>query len=443
MSTPGASSPGTHAGAAALPSHGIPQNHGWAQLRHFAIGAVKFFWGVFFCQSIVGAILVAGWAQRAAQRAALRHWWQRSPLSHQPFEGFVQEAGELAGHAHWPNWFFRHTRAKTAPAPQGWDRAGALVTSVRSNFWLGLQAVLCTSLLLAPPGLLWWFGWDYGWNISYYKSYEQFAIGLGLSGIGIVLFVAAMFYVPMAQARQSVSGQWRAFFDFDLVWRIVRRQRVRCIGLAMACAVCALPFHALKVAPMYLSNRESGLDFPTEAAAYQYLRNYYWAMAAAGFPLFVMLRVWAARIYAGGIVALHQEQRLSVDELSAVEREVLGRLQMLRSAPAPQRHWFARLVAWALSRAGRLVTAVILISVWLGFVAQIYVGEFLNYHEWGRGWINQPLLQLPLFNYMPIASGDPGRDLGMAVAVLAVAVAGRAFIGFLQRLHRVARPPAD
>ena len=46
------------------------------------------------------------------------------------------------------------------------------------------------------------------------------------------------------------------------------------------------------------------------------------------------------------------------------------------------------------------VGAVILVLIWFSFVAQIYITQFLNYHS-GAGWMNQPLIQLPWFRYLP------------------------------------------
>ena len=410
-----------------------------SKLWRAIVCVVKILWGAFFCKSIAGALLVIGWAQRAAQRAALKHWWQRSPAAQQPFETFLRSEEELSGHLHWPNWFLRQS-FRPRESRSAWDFLRALATSLRANFWLGVQGVFCTAVLLLPSGLLWWFGWDYGWNISYYKSYEQFAIGTGMAAIGIVLFVVAMFYVPMAQARQAVTGQWRTFFQFHLVWRIVQQQWVRCIGLAMLCGLCAVPINALKVAPMYLAGRGAEPEFASEAAAYAYLNSYYFWMALVGFPLFVLLRLVSARIYAAGILALVRENKVGLDELAPIERTALERLQMLRGAPSVQRHWLARLMLWALTRAGRFFTGGFLVLVWLGCVAQMYISEFLHYHEWGRGWINQPLLQLPLFNYMPIASGEPGKDLGQATFILLTALLGSKLIGLYQRAKSHAAP---
>ena len=40
--------------------------------------------------------------------------------------------------------------------------------------------------------------------------------------------------------------------------------------------------------------------------------------------------------------------------------------------------------------------------VWFTFVSQIYIAQFLNHHP-VVGWLNQPLVQLPSFHYIPDA----------------------------------------
>jgi hypothetical protein len=43
-------------------------------------------------------------------------------------------------------------------------------------------------------------------------------------------------------------------------------------------------------------------------------------------------------------------------------------------------------------------------ALWFAFVAQIFVSEFFNYHP-VVGWLNQPLVHLPWFRYIPAGLG--------------------------------------
>ena len=84
---------------------------------------------------------------------------------------------------------------------------------------LGLFA---TFLLSGWGGLLMAFSWEYGWNASFDKAHEVGRVGALTGWAGVALFVAAMVYVPMAQVHQAVTGDFRAFFEFRFVWRLIR-----------------------------------------------------------------------------------------------------------------------------------------------------------------------------------------------------------------------------
>jgi hypothetical protein len=58
-------------------------------------------------------------------------------------------------------------------------------------------------------------------------------------------------------------------------------------------------------------------------------------------------------------------------------------------------------VASLTARSGAVALAALL---WLAFVAQIFVSEFLHYHPF-VGWLNQPLVLLPWFHYVPPGLG--------------------------------------
>src|SRR5262249_60198130 len=63
------------------------------RLQRALVFAVKFWWGMLFCQGLLGSILVVGWSYRLAQRTALRFWFLRSPRP----QGRVGFGGVLGG----------------------------------------------------------------------------------------------------------------------------------------------------------------------------------------------------------------------------------------------------------------------------------------------------------------------------------------------------------
>ena len=63
--------------------------------------------------------------------------------------------------------------------------------------------------------------------------------------------------------------------------------------------------------------------------------------------------------------------------------------------------WSVKALAWLATRTGRITAGVATFLVWLLFVFNVMTVEFLHFHVGGRGWWNQPLIQLPWFDYTP------------------------------------------
>jgi len=377
-----------------------------------------------------------GWSYRLAQRFALKYWWSRSLQtdSHATFAEFLRGSDQTKPHRHWPNWFLAQNFSE-AVRPQDGAAAGeaalrwlrAFTQGLWANFWIGLRAIAATWVLTLPACFFWWFGWYDGWNNSFNKGYEQAAVGPLVSWLGILLFIAAMFYVPLAQARQAVTGDWRAFFHFRLVWTLARQRWVSCVGLALLYSLLALPLNILKTGPMFWPQKHPLLQHATDAQILKLLGGYFFWSALAMLPAYVLLRVLAARIYAAGVLSLIQTERLRTAALTAYDRENPARLGWLRGQRLPQRHALVRFLAWTGSRLGRIAGGVALFVIWFSFVAQIYIAQFFSYHG-GLGWLNQPLVQLPWFHYVPSRLKNPAQEiflvlLAWLIALLASSVA--------------------
>jgi hypothetical protein len=378
---------------------------------------VKYAIGVLLLQSLLGAVLVVGWVQRLGQRAALKAWWSWSERrwNGQSFLSFLAEHADLREHLRWPNWLVAQEFHGGAGV---WERAGALTRSLRRNFWLGLQGVFNTAVCVGPALLCWWFGWYDGWNNSFNKGYEQYAVGMIISWIGIALFIAAMFYVPLAQARQAVTGRWRTFYDFRLVWTLVRQRWLSSAGLALLYALFAIPLNVMKTAPAFWSQSFPESKVLTPAEITGALGYYYLWCGVLVLPLFILLRVLAAKIYAAGILHGVRQGRIVPARLAENERLALERLDLAHARPRPQSHLLLRAAAWAATRAGRVVSGFALVALWFAFVAQNFIVEFLNYHT-ALGFVNQPLVLAPWFKYVPASLSNPaGEFAGLALVVL-------------------------
>ena len=238
---------------------------------------------------------------------------------------------------------------------------GELGDTFRERVWqrvkLGVAGWLTISSLTLLPGILWAGAWWAGWDNSFNKGYEQASVGPLVGVAGVVLFLALMPYLQIAQARHAETLDWRCVYRF--------RENLR-IWIGAPFAAALLPI----------------------------------AYGAVGFVLFLLFSLPA--------FLPHMAQHVDITEPQVAERikawyaagglAFLGGLFMVK-----------RLTAWvykkAQLRAGqvsrwRLLMYPIVALMWFAVVAEIFIGQFLNYHG-NVGWLNQPLMQLPFVNRMP------------------------------------------
>ena len=410
--------------APSVPSHRALATTAWKTV----VLVWKYFVGALFCQSILGSVVIVGWTYRLSQRVALRYWWARSERK-QPATRLADHLAQhdpAHEHLHWPNWLsaqnFRASTRRHAGASipsHVWQVIKASLRSLGLNVKIGLQGIFNTWVLTMPACILWLFSWYDGWNNSFSKGYEQAVVGPGVGVLGIILFIAAMMYVPLAQARQAVTGDWRSFYNFSFVWRLVRRHWLGCLILAGLTSLFFLPLIIMKTAPQFVGN-DAKLANMTDKQVVQFLNGYFFACAFLVFPLFVALRVLAARIYARGILLGVQTGEIPVTDLAPRERLELQRLNLIQVNPPRSRH--------VLLRVARSTTSLVLFGagiwatafLWFTFVAQLYISEFFSYHGM-IGWLNQPLIQLPWFRYVPAHAQNPAGEFFLTLLILSLA----------------------
>jgi len=367
--------------------------------------------GGILCQYALLSIVAVGWCYRLMRRVALREWWRLSPSESKgdSFLAFARDDTRALACARRPNWILapfelrvQHLHRREGRSLQSHLRriTRTAIGSLLANAKLGVQAILNTWVVTLPGCVLWLFGWYSGWDNSFNKGYEQFWVGVTTGWIGIALFITAMLYVPIAQARQAATGDWRTFYQFRVIRTLVTRRWLGCAVLAGLYAALAVPITVARVLPMFFDKMfPQTLDMP-DAELVQFLHNYGFWCAMLGFALFVVLRVVAARIYARSLADTVRDDLLAVRDLHAIERHFLKRLQLDTPAERADHHVIVRALGWTGSRAVRIVGATATVLLWLAFVVQIFAAEFLNYHPI-VGWLNQPLVQLPVSSYIP------------------------------------------
>ena len=452
-------------GLAKSPVH--PQKRlGPSRLNEILFAPIKLFVGMALCQSILGSLAVLGWTYRFMQRAVLKRWWRvadqrqaaqrfadfvtedSSARPHwswllklwwrlvdqhraaQRFAGFVASDSQTCEHLHWPNWFlaqnFREA-AKRSPDSSFGKYVLTLVQNVLVSFWtnvrIGVQGIFNTWVLTLPGGILWLFAWFAGWNNSFNKGYEQAWIGPATGFAGILLFIGAMLYVPLAQARQAVTGDWRRFYDFRLVWTLIRRHWRACLGLALLYSLCSIPIVVLIVLPSSFQQISPALNDVTTDDVQTIvwtLRRYFFWSALVALPAFVLVRFVAARIYGSAVLKAVQSGGIAEDVLAESEWQALHRLGLLQIQPARQRHPVVRAIAWAATRAGRITFGIATSLIWFTFVSQVFIAQFFSYHTGPTLWLNNPLVQLPWLLHLPAWLRNPWSEIALVALLVFV-----------------------
>jgi hypothetical protein len=375
----------------------------------------RIFVGGLLCFNLFTSVLVIGWLYRWMQGRVLRGWWRQSRLrAVESFEEFCASLDASAPVSR-PGWFWQERiRARLLrPLASGKDPSGfhillRLLRAPWHSLWLnlkiGIQGLLCTYLLTGVGCSIMLFSWEFGWLNSFNKGYEQAPIGPLTGLLGIFLFIAAMFYVPMAQVHQAVTGDMRAFFDVRFVWRLIRARLSAYVTLAGLLLFASLPLEVLKTAPVFFDGFIPSWTEATDAEVHSKLQYYFLGCC---YFFFLTLLVWhllAARIYRSAVMKVLERGWVSDDDLHPVLARWLDRLE-LRPVPTVETAG----IPYVVRSSGRLVYRrflyVVLFSIWFGFVAKTYVGEFLNYHP-VTGFLNHPLVQLPYFNYVPQQSSQ-------------------------------------
>jgi hypothetical protein len=385
------------------------------RLLRIPVAIRKLCFGALFGTSFVLSFLVVGWAQRVARREVAKSWWKRARRSNigPSFADFAAGAERTRGLVHWPDWFLgpSQPRLDARSNPSRLPRwSHRFLGSFVNNAKFGVQSTFNTFVLLLPGTGLWAIGWFFGWQISFDKVYEHFAVGRSLFIAGTLWFCAAMFYVPLAQARQASTGDWRAFYQFGLVARCARKVWLQNCGLALLALALSIPAMILKTAPTFWPQMSEALRDLPPAQQLQRIESYFLLVAFYGVPAFVYFRMVAARVYARAVVLALHSGAIGPDQLSDDELDSLNRLGLLQPRASSPRHWISRFLRSLSTRAGRIVAGLATFLIWLLFVFNIMTHEFFNHHAGGRGWLNQPTLELPWFDYTPNALREAAKN---------------------------------
>lgn len=248
-------------------------------------------------------------------------------------------------------------------------RLGGLAANVRS----GLSATWSVALATMPFAALWSLSWWAGWQNSFGKGYEQSWVGPTLGLVGVAVFCVTMIWLPMALAHQAVEERALSLFDWQRVRSAVRASGWGYVALALATVVLAMPLFASRGLVVFASGLVPGFDSMTAEEVASLAAWIALAKAGYAFATLVILRQWAARLYAAAVLCA----------LNGPDRALWSNSPLAQGRSTGQRSW--SLTHW--------IRLILLPVIWFGLVVQIFVGQFLN-HDW-LVWLNHPLIFLP------------------------------------------------
>ena len=363
--------------------------------RHWVWGLWKWLLGALSCQGALVAVVGAGWACRVAGRSAVKAWWKGQAAPGDRFRGAARVNPFLQSYERTPNWIWSNDR----------ERHGKVVRWLHglvSNFWLGARVWFHSLVFLALPSALMMVSWYSGWDNSFNKGYEQFAVGLELGWLGLFLMAVVMLYLPMAQARFAMTQGVRSFYSFRLNRTLVRTQWMACLGLVAGYGLAGLPLMAADGLLGLIMEEKSAQDPSafselTAAQALGILKSYFFWWGFYVFSAFVMLKCWAARVYARGVRRALLCGRLSLDDFSDRERQAIEAWHVA-SGPTVTR---GRVRSLGSNVTRLFVGGTAAVVLWLGFGVQTHVKQFLNGQDELRRWVNNPLVQIPWFHHIP------------------------------------------
>jgi hypothetical protein len=139
------------------------------------------------------------------------------------------------------------------------------------------------------------FSWYAGWNISFFKGYEQAAVGPLWGFAGIFLFMAAMTYVPIAQARQAVTGRAKAFWNYRRVRDVIHRRPLACLLLTAGYTALGFVFMIAINSLQFIGNADRFAELSNPEIIAFLNRYYFWWAALFIGPAFLAVLDAAAR----------------------------------------------------------------------------------------------------------------------------------------------------
>jgi hypothetical protein len=363
---------------------------------------------VALCLHFLTAVLVVGWTARWMARNIRRGWWRRGPARDAiPWPDFAAEQGHASAAGLSPRWLV-HERAVAvwdAPAPDGRPPGPlrrmarlprVLLGGLAANLRAGLTILLATFIVTAPGAFLMLAGWQYGWDISFHKVYEQAFIGRVTFLIGMFATLAAFLYLPLAIPHLAISGRLRDFFQVRLIRALARNARLGLVVHAAAVVLLGTPAYIgwLRIYGLTNEPQFAWLQDATADQVIAFRDGYARNMTLLVAPAYLLVHLLAAAVYRRALLTCLAREPRSIDDLPP---RILAPLERLELIPAPSTRRRMLLVRAVLGTARRGTSIVLWwahLALWLALLLQMIVANFFHAHPF-LIWFNPWLLGLP------------------------------------------------
>ena len=353
-----------------------------------------------WCQTLLTSILALGWVYRWVRYRVSQRLFQHSPMAEQTtWQQFASNLESFTPVRDIPN-LFRRQPGIASPQNSGFKCIHDWLHACWLNFRVGLGGILTTWVLTLFPCVIWAISWYTGWHISFTKMYEESATGASLGFSGLLILTVIMLYVPLAQARHAFTGDWRSFFNWRFITTLLWRRPLQLFLLAIGYVMVNVVLTIFKALPTFLPTMNPALENLSAIEALEFLDQYYFYTGGIAFLLFLALRTIGGNIYSSAVLEIWFQAALKPE---AFHREEIRLFELLEISYGSgyQKPGLVKKI-WKIpvnvTYRGTMLTLTIL--VWSIFNFIPFVSEFFNYYP-VRGFLNQPLVQLPCFRYVP------------------------------------------
>ncbi len=353
-----------------------------------------------WCQTLFTSILALGWVYRWVRYRVSQRLFRLSAIAETTtWQEFASNDESLTPVRDIPH-LFRRQPGIPSPKNSAFKCIHEWLHACWLNFRVGLGAIVTTWSLTLFPCAMWAIAWYTGWQISFTKMYEESATGFSLGFSGLLILTVLMLYVPLAQARHAFTGDWHSFFDWRFICALLWRRPLQLFLLAIGYVMANIVLTIFKALPTFLPTMNPALANLSAIAALEFLDQYYFYTGGIAFLLLLALKTIGGNIYSSAVREIWRQSALNPETFHQEEIRLFNLLEISYGSRYQKPGLVRKILKIPVNVSYRGAMLTLTILVWSLFNFIPFVSEFFNYYP-VRGFLNQPLVQLPCFRYVP------------------------------------------